>query len=108
PHSCLWSDLIIRCELHRNCLLAAVSVPVSSAPSRNSLQAGRSDHRPTHPDIPVPRAPMPPTETMVIGKWRTPPSKLRAQGHGSMILALLDAPDVPARRSAGPTREPQS
>src|SRR5699024_6744786 len=58
---------------------------------------GRSDHRPTHPDIPVPRAPMPPTETMVIGKWRTPPSKLRAQGHGSMLPALVDAPDVPAR-----------
>src|SRR5699024_12151995 len=81
-HSCLWSDLIIRCELHRNCLLAADSVPVSSAPSRNSLQAGHPDHLPTHPDIPVPRAPMPPTETMVIGKWRTPPSKLRARATG--------------------------
>src|SRR5699024_8476660 len=39
-HSCLWADLIIRCELHRSYLLAGASVPVSSAPIGNSLSSG--------------------------------------------------------------------
>src|SRR5699024_12552045 len=39
-HSCLWADLIIRCELHGSYLLAGASVPVSSAPSGNSLYSG--------------------------------------------------------------------